>query len=103
MDARISFGVMVEIIAEKYSTEHNCLPLRPCDCCATISVHSRFEVTERLKMTQHEDAAAQKSNWLDRFLRNPVNAFSLAVGVLGVMLSIYFYVQGLSHRLLGFA
>jgi hypothetical protein len=54
-------------------------------------------------MTQHEDAAAQKSNWLDRFLRNPVNAFSLAVGVLGVMLSIYFYVQGLSHRLLGFA
>jgi len=50
-------------------------------------------------MTEHEDAAAPKSNWLDGFLTNPVvSAIGLAVGVLGLILSIYFYVQGTKKR-----
>jgi hypothetical protein len=62
-------------------------------------VHPRFEVTERLKMTQPEDVAAPRSNWLDRLLTNPVvSAIGWVATVLGLILTSYFYVQSTKKR-----
>jgi hypothetical protein len=50
-------------------------------------------------MTQPEDVAAPRSNWLDRLLANPVvSAIGWAATVLGLILTIYFYVQSTKKR-----
>jgi hypothetical protein len=49
-------------------------------------------------MTDPQDVAAPNSNLLARFLKNRWNAFSLAVGVLGLILGFYSYVHGNKKR-----
>lgn len=50
-------------------------------------------------MTQNEDVAAPSGNLLDRLLRNPVvNAIAWIATVLGLILSIYFYVRSTKKR-----